>query len=406
MNKTMNHRQAAAPRWQKWLLWLVIIGAPVVAASWILGRPGNGSEDWLTEALAYGDIEQSVAATGTLEPKNYVEVGAQVSGQIEHLFVEEGDLVEKGQLLAEIDASVAELNVKVAEANLENKRAQLDQQLAELELDQQRLQRNEGLFSRKAVSEDTLIESRADVKILKAKITASKADIRADELSLQADKVSLGYTKIYAPIAGTIASIDVTEGETLNATNSTPTVLQISDLSTMTLRAEVSEADVPRLSRGMDVKFATLGSPNDYRWSTIRQILPTPEEVNDVVLYQVLVDVDNSDGSLMDSMTTKVFFVQGSVTNVLVAPVAAINKTPQGAFAKVIGPAGMQLVPVELGLSNRTEVEILSGLQAGDQVITGSKQKVAETEAKSVTGNDGGPPGGMGPPPGGGGPHG
>ncbi|MDP2610094.1 MULTISPECIES: efflux RND transporter periplasmic adaptor subunit [unclassified Oceanobacter] len=383
-------------RWLSLLLWVVVLGCLLGAAAyWWLLVENDESQDWLVEPLRYGDIEQSVAATGTLEPKNYVEVGAQVSGQIKHLMVEEGEVVKKGQLLAEIDASVFELNVQTAEAGLENLKAQLTQQEAELELEMLRLKRNEGLYARKAISEDALFESRTNVKILKAKITAQKAEIKANAAALEADKVSLGYTRIYAPIDGTIASIDVREGQTLNATNSAPTVLQISDLSVMTLRAEVSEADVPKLRRGMDVKFATLGNPNRYRWSTVRQILPTPEEVNDVVLYQVLVDVANDNGHLMDSMTTKVFFVEGAASHVLVAPVAAIRNGRNGAFARVAGANGVERVPVELGVQSRTHAEIRSGLDEGALLITGSQQKQTTTEARSMTGNDRpGPPGG------------
>ncbi len=382
-------------RWLAVLLWLIILGSPAAAGYVIWSDSGTEADNWLIEPLAYGDIEESVAATGTLEPKNYVEVGAQVSGQVKRLLIEEGDVVTKGQLLAEIDASVFELNVQTAEASLDNKRAQLAQQEAQLDLDEMRLKRNENLYTRKAISLDTLVASRTEVKILKAKIDALLATIKADEASLQADKVSLGYTRIVAPIDGTVASIAVREGQTLNATNSAPTVLQISDLSVMTLRAEVSEADVPRLSRGMDVKFATLGKPKDYRWSTLRQILPTPNVVNDVVLYQVLVDVENSDGGLMDSMSTKVFFVESHAEDVLVAPVAAVVSTPRGSFAKVAVNGQRERMPVETGVRSRTHVEIVSGLQEGAQLIAGSKQKTSdgETQARSMTGGNERPPG-------------
>lgn len=395
----MSKNQQHSHFWSRLILWIITIGSPLAALAWVYAGPAPSSNDWLLETISYGDIEQSVIATGTLEPKNYVEVGAQVSGQVKDLLVEEGDQVEKGQLLAIIDASVFELKVKTAEASLENLRAQLAQQVAELELDRARLRRNEGLFQRKAISEDSLIESRTTVTILEAKIAASKASIKADTASLESDKVSLGYTRIYAPIAGTIASISVREGQTLNATNSAPTVLTISDLTVMTLRAEVSEADVPKLSRGMDVRFSTLGNLRDYRWSKIRQILPTPNIVNDVVLYQVLVDVDNSDHRLMDSMTAKVFFVEGAASNVLVAPLAAIRMTPRGNLAMVPGSTEARMVPVEIGIQNRTQVEIRSGLQEGDMVISGSKQKAAAAAAKSMTGSDRmGPGGGMGGP--------
>jgi macrolide-specific efflux system membrane fusion protein len=379
----------------KVVLWSVIVGSPLCALVYAGLLGGSGDQNWRLSYAEYGDIETHVAATGTLEPKNYVEVGAQVSGQVKKIHIQEGDVVQQGQLLVEIDASVFETKVANAEASLENKRAQLQQQLAELELAQLRLKRNEGLFKHQAISEDTLVDSRTDVRILKAKIAASNAQIKADEASLAGDKVSLSYTSIYAPISGTIASIDVREGQTLNATNSAPTVLQISDLAVMTLRAEVSEADISRLYKGMAVRFATLGRPKDFRWSELRQILPTPNVVNDVVLYQVLVDVDNSDGALMDAMSTQVFFVENAAEDVLLVPLAAVRETRRGSFIRTPGEGQEVLVPVELGIKNRTQTEVLSGLNAGDAVIAGTRRSGVATQARSL--NDSGrPPGAPG----------
>lgn len=348
---------------------------------WLIS--GSDEKGWLIQYAEIGSIENHVASTGTLEPKNYVDVGAQVSGQVKVIHVEEGDVVEKGQLLAEIDASVFETKVANAEASLENKRAGLQQQLAELELEELRLRRNEGLFTHQAISEDTLVQSRTGVKILKAKIEATRAQIKADEASLAGDKVSLGYTSLFAPISGTVASISVREGQTLNATNSAPVVMKISDLSVMTLRVEVSEADIPKLQKGMDVRFATLGQPYKYRWSTLAKILPTPNVVNDVVLYQVLVDVDNKDHSLMEAMSTQVFFVEESAQDVLLVPLAAVRRTPRGAFARV--PAGNEeeRVKVELGIVSRTHAQIRAGLELGDAVIAGSEQSSGGEQART-----------------------
>ena len=255
----------------------------------------------LTEAVKRADIENTINATGTLEPRRYVDVGAQVSGQVKKIHIEEGDTVAAGQLLLEIDATVFETRVKNTEASLEGNRAQLQQLQAELELAQLRAKRNQDLFDKKAVSEDTWFESRANVKILSAKIRAMEAQIKADDASLEGDKATLGYAKIYAPISGTVVSIAVREGQTLNANQNAPLLLKIADLSVLTLRAEVSEADVTRLQKGMDVFFKTFGGGERRWYSTVRQILPTPTIINDVVLYQALIDVENSDRKLMDA---------------------------------------------------------------------------------------------------------
>ena len=374
------------PKWQwifrpvaLFLLLLILISL----AAWYWFFSDSDDQAWLIQRAKTGSIENHVASTGTLEPKNYVDVGAQVSGQVKAIYVEEGDVVTKGQLLAEIDASVFETKVANAEASLENKRAGLQQQLAELELQELRLKRNEGLYQHQAISEDALVESRTGVKILKAKIEASRAQIKADEASLAGDKVSLGYTSLFAPIAGTVASIAVREGQTLNATNSAPVVMKISDVSVMTLRVEVSEADIPKLEPGMDVRFATLGQPDHYRWSTLKKILPTPNVVNDVVLYQVLVDVENTDHALMEAMSTQVFFIQEAAHDVLLVPLAAVRRTPRGAFVRVPGANEEERVAVELGIVSRTHAQILSGLEEGDDVIAGSINAATGEQART-----------------------
>ncbi|WP_237742352.1 efflux RND transporter periplasmic adaptor subunit [Gayadomonas joobiniege] len=357
----------------KLLLILFVIAAPVAGWFYYQNDDQTGQQNFVFDVAAIGNIENSIVATGQLEPKKYVEVGAQVSGQVEKIYVEEGQEVKQGQLLAEIDATVFETKVQNAAAALENKRAQLAQLEAELELAELRAKRNQSLFAQNAVSEDTLMSSQTNVKVLKARIRASQATIKADEASLAGDQATLDFAKIYAPISGTVASIKVREGQTLNASQNAPTILQISDLSLMTLRAEVSEADVNKITRGMPVYFSTLGNLKR-RWnSQVRQILPTPNVINDVVLYQVLVDVKNDDRALMDSMTTQVMFVVDKAENTLLVPLSAVRKTLRGAMVRVKRGDTVERQPVKIGVENRTQIQILSGLNEGDQVVIGQQ---------------------------------
>ncbi|QJR82768.1 efflux RND transporter periplasmic adaptor subunit [Alteromonas pelagimontana] len=326
------------------------------------------------QPVRQGDIEKTIVATGKLEPKRYVNVGAQVSGQVKKIYVEEGDVVKEGQLLVEIDATVFETQVQKAEAALESKKAQLTQLKAERELALLRAKRNEELNQQDAVSQDVVISSQTDVKVLESKIIASTAEIKADAASLAGDKATLGFARIYAPIDGTVASIAVREGQTLNANQNAPELMQISDFTTMTLRAEVSEADVDDISRGMPVYFSTLGNTEKRYQSTVRQVLPTPNVVNDVVLYQVLVDIANPNGTLMDSMTTQVFFVQASKSNTLIVPVAAVKRRGPEQIVMTQKGNALQPLPVTTGVRNRTEIEIIEGLKEGDSVVVGLKE--------------------------------
>jgi len=357
----------------KWLLICIMIGAPAVAI-YIIYFSKNDKPEFVTQAVVKGDIESRIVATGTLEPSNFVEVGAQISGQLEKLYVEEGDEVKQGQLLAEIDASVFEIRVQVAEADLEVKQALLKQQIAELSLAESRLKSNQKLIQRSVISSDDLARIRTDVRVLKSKISATQAQIKADKAKILGDKVTLDYAKIYAPISGTVVNLEVREGQTLNANQSTPTILKIMNLNTFTLRSEVSEADVGKLEKGMLLEFATLGKPDKIHQTKVRRILPSPEIVNDVVLYQVLSDVDNQAGELMDAMTAQVFFIESRVRDTLVLPLSAIKEGREGKFVRKLENSEFSRVKVKTGIKNRTHIQILSGLEEGDRVITGFKR--------------------------------
>lgn len=343
----------------------------------------------LTEQVQRASIENTINASGTLEPRRYVEVGAQVSGQIEKIHVEEGASVEEGQLLVEIDATVFETRVQNAEASLEGNRAQLKQLQAELELAELRARRNLNLFEKKAVSQDALLESQANQKILRARIGAMKAQIKADAASLAGDKATLGFSRIYAPISGTVVSISVRQGQTLNANQNAPLLLKIADLNVLTLRAQVSEADVTRLNKGMDVYFKTFGSGERRWYSKVRQVLPTPVILNNVVLYQALIDVENPDGMLMDAMTTQVFFVRDSAEDALVVPLGAVRKSKQG--SQVLRKQGerFESVPVKIGVRNRAYAQVLEGLEQGDTVVVGDRSRNQSAESNSLLGGSG-----------------
>lgn len=352
------------------------------------------------QSVVREDIENFISATGKLEPKNYVEVGAQVSGQVKKLYVEEGAQVKAGDLVAEIDATVFETRVQNAAASLEGKKAQLAQLDAELTLAQLRAKKNEKLLKQNAVSEDELIEMQTNVKIIHAKIRAMDAQIQADSAALEGDKATLGYAKIYAPIDGTVVSLMVREGQTLNANQNAPILLKIANLNVFTLRADVSEADVVRIQKDMRVYFKTFGGGERRWYSNVRQVLPTPQTLNEVVLYQILIDVDNSDGRLMDAMTTQVFFVQSEAKDALVIPLGAIQPRQQKqqqqqqqqpekkqqqqpapdrqsrkALVKVQEDSKIVEREVRLGVRNRTHVQVLEGIKEGEQVVIGEKMR-------------------------------
>jgi macrolide-specific efflux system membrane fusion protein len=359
---------------------------------------------YATATVERGDIEDSTTALGNLQPLQYVDVGTQVSGQLRKIYVEIGATVKQGDLLAEIDPTVYVARVEADKAQLLNLKAQLADKQSQLLLARQQLQRQQNLMKANATSRDALQTSEAALRSASAQVDALQAQIQQTESTLKGDEANLGYTKIYAPMAGTVVSQTAKQGQTLNANQQAPIVLRIADLSTMTVWTQVSEADIGKLRIGMDAYFTTLGRP-DRRWyGKLRQILPTPEIVNNVVLYDALFDVPNPKQELMTQMSAQVFFVSAAAKNVLLVPVAALQTAGRPAHRGASGAAAgaadagtryrvrvlhddgsIEERAVTIGVRNRVAAEVRSGLTAGERVIVGTRQPEA-TPARGIRG--------------------
>jgi membrane fusion protein, macrolide-specific efflux system len=364
---------------------LVLIAAIALVGWW--WRGGSATSEALIVTAERGDIEDSVTALGNLQPRDYVDVGAQVSGQLKKLYFDVGAQVKQGDLLAEIDAQLQNAKVEADKAQLKNLRAQQGERQAQLELARGQYTRQKMLKAANATSEDAYQVSLSALRAAEAGVGSIKAQIEQTTSTLEGDQVTLGYTKIYAPMAGTIVSIAAKQGQTLNANQQAPIILRVADLSTMTVWTQVSEADVPKLRVGMDAYFTILGTPNK-RWKgKLKQVLPTPEAVNNVVLYTALFDVDNKGGELMTQMTAQVFFIIAGKQNVVTVPVAALKRyRPRQKLyhVTVVTPGGGQeLREVKIGVQNRVTAEVVSGLKEGDRVVAGTK-----SESTSATQRD------------------
>ncbi|HQS46727.1 MAG: efflux transporter periplasmic adaptor subunit [Rhizobiales bacterium 24-66-13] len=349
-----------------------------------------------TVPVVRGDIQQTVTALGTIKPKTYVDVGTQVSGQLRKVLVAIGDGVQKGQLVAQIDPTVYQTKVIGDQAQLDNLKAQLAQQRAQLDLDKLRDDRATRLLASKAGSQDTADAAAATVRIGEAKIAALQAQIKQTQATLDGDLANLGYTKIFAPITGTVVSITSVEGQTLNANQTAPIILRVADLDTMQVWAQVAEADIPKVKVGMEVYFTTLGMPDRRFTAKVVQVLPTPDTVNDVVLYNVLIDVPNPERLLMTSMSAQVFFMLGGAKDALLVPPSAVRPLARGgskrearneATVRVLVNGEVQTRAVKTGLSSRTQVQITEGLKEGELVVTS-----ADPSAQRVTRGPGMPP--------------
>ncbi|KMN23575.1 efflux RND transporter periplasmic adaptor subunit [Pseudomonas helleri] len=369
-------------------LFLMLVAA---LAAWSFLTTGRDAYD--TVPITRGDIESSVTALGTLQPRQYVDVGAQASGQIRTIHVEVGDEVKEGQLLVEIDPSTQKAKLDASRYAVENLTAQLQEQRALHDLAKQKFQRQQNLAKGGATREEDIQSAQAEVRTTQARIDMFQAQIRQAQASLRSDEAELGYTRIYAPMTGTVVALDAREGQTLNAQQQTPLILRIAKLSPMTVWAEVSEADIGHVKAGMPAYFTTL-SGGSRRWnSTVRQILPVPPKpLNEasqgggspassgksgsarVVLYTVLLDVDNSDQALMAEMTTQVFFVADQAKDVLLAPIVALQGSTEGnrQSANVVSKNGkIEHRDIRTGISDRLRVQVLEGLNEGDHLLIG-----------------------------------
>ena len=382
--------------------------------------PDDAAAGFTVAAVQRGDLEDAVTATGILQPRDYVDVGTQVSGQLKKLHVEIGSTVKAGQLIAEIDPTVYLSRVEANQAQLRTQQAQLQDRQAQLALAEQQHQRQVNLTRENATTQDALQTAEATLRSAQAQIGVLKAQIEQTQSTLRGDQANLSYTKIYAPMSGTVVAQNAKQGQTLNANQQAPLIVRIADLSTMTVQSQVSEADVSSLRPGMRVYFTTLGDGAKRWYGTLRQINPTPETVNNVVLYDALFDVENRGGALMTQMTAQVFFVTAEAKNAVLVPVGALRPAGAGerrrggepraqakggdagaavdmrsrfangnAVVRVVKPGGaIESRDVRVGVVSRVSAQVLSGLEPGEQIVVGQRSAASTTPStRPTTGN-------------------
>jgi macrolide-specific efflux system membrane fusion protein len=380
----------------KWLLAALVLAGLGVGAK-VYFFPAEETMQYLTATAARADVRETVLATGTLEAFKQVSVGAQASGQVKSLKVALGDEVKQGDLIAEIDAQSQENAMRIAEADLENMKAQRAAKAATLKQAESEYKRQKGMLTARATSQQdyesalaTLTETKADIAALDAQIVASTIDV-------DTARVDLGYTSITAPMDGVVVAVITKEGQTVNASQSTPTIVKLAQLDTMTVKAEVSEADVVHVSPDQHVYFTILGEPDRKYEATLRSIEPAPDSIEDddddttsssdeAIYYNALFDVPNPDRRLRISMTAEVTIILDEAENVLTIPEAALGTTDdQGRHAvRVLGADGAPETRwVRTGISDSVNVQVLEGLDEGEQVILGEADAEAVLEQEA-----------------------
>jgi len=341
-------------------------------------------------------VAEVVLATGAIEAKQLVSVGARVSGQVEKIDVSLGQVVQAGDVIAQIDRQDQENDLLRAEAALAGIDAQIAAKTAALRRAQLVLERQTKLGAQDLVSKDAIESGAADVDVLRADLTALAAQKSSADVTVASAKIGLERTTIVAPIAGTVVAIVVEEGQTVNAANNAPTIVKLANLDQMVVKAEVSEADVVHVKAGQKASFTILGAPEDQFDAVVSALEPAPSQIKSsdtidtekAVYYIALLEVDNPAGKLRIGMTAQVSIILAEVKNVLTIPAAALTGSKVQTYSTLTGPTDVQ---VDVGLNNKVTAEIRSGLSEGDVVVTGAAD--APNLGSGGGGRRGGPPG-------------
>lgn len=362
------------------LIPIVLLSAAV--GGWFYFAQNEAEAPPTTALVRLGTVEETVLASGTMEAKQLVSVGARVSGQIETLAVALGDEVQKGDLIALIDSQDQQNAVLTAKANLANIKAQIAAKNASLVKAEQTLARQLTLVTSDYVSKVALEAAQAEVDVDKAELDALLAQQDSVAVTVSTAQIALDRTRITAPISGTVVAIVNDEGQTVNASQSAPTIVKLADLDSMVVKAEISEADVVHVKPAQQVMFTILGDPDRKFTATVRAVEPAPSAIKtsdtistDVAIYyNGLLEVDNPDHLLRIGMTAEVSIILDKAENVLTVPSSALTKGADGYTVKLYDAAEgtTTVVPVEVGLNNKIRAEIKSGLAEGDMVVTGT----------------------------------
>ena len=384
-------------RWITIALGLVALG---VVAKWQF-FPAAQPPSFVTATATTTDLQDTVLATGVLQAFKQVSVGAQVSGQVKVLHVALGDKVKAGQLIAEIDSVPQQNTQRNAEAALANVQAQLRAQQATQAQTALALQRQKELFAADAGARADLESAQAANDLALANVDGLKAQILQAQVTVDTAKVNMGYTRIVAPIDGQVVAIVTQQGQTVNANQSTPTIIKLAQTETMTVKTQISEADVTRVKIGQKVYFTILGEPDKRYTATLRSIEPAPDSIltdtttsttssttSTAIYYNGLFDAPNPDGKLRISMTAQVQIVRADAPGALTIPATALGpRGKDGSYiVRVVGADGQaQPRSIKVGLNTNVSVQVLEGLSEGDKVVIGDA-----ATAPSKTGAQGG----------------
>ena len=373
------------------LIYVLLIVCGGIAV-WFYQNSGDNIS-YITEDVYRRDVQKVVNATGEVRAIDLVTIGAQVSGKIEHLHVKVGQEVKKGDLIAEIDSTTQQNEVDINKSRLDSYQAQLAAAKVSLEVAEKQYKRMQKLKKGNAASEEDLENALDTYETAKSRVVELESSIKETEISLSTAETNLGYTKITAPLDGTVVSVPVKEGQTINAAMNTPTIVQVANLDNMEIVIEISEGDIGNIKPGVKVTYSILADLNQIYETTLQSIDPgltllTNGEYTEVVdsseaiYYYGRLIVPNEDGILRIGMTTQNVIYVESAENVLTVPVVAVKEAGDKEYVEVLTKKGVERREVTTGVSDGLNVEVKSGISEGEKVIL-AKMSSAEISDKA-----------------------
>ncbi|MBF0897436.1 MAG: efflux RND transporter periplasmic adaptor subunit [Campylobacter concisus] len=361
--------------------------------------------EFITKKAKKGSFSKKVDATGEIFATELIDVGAQVSGQIKKLYVKLGDQVKKGDMIASIDSSTQQNSIDNKEAQLAIYKAQLESAKVALNIAKTQFDRENALFAKNATSKQEFESAKNTYSANSAKIKELEAQIKQTNIELSTAKINLGYTKITAPRDGTVVSVQVEEGQTVNANQTTPTIVNIADLSHVKMKMQIAEGDITKIKVGTPVEYSILSEPTKKFQTTVSSIDPGLTTLSDgsygssssskssyssssssssAVYYYAQSIVDNKDGILRIGMTTQNELLIANVEGAIIVPSIGIKKDENGTFVYVLKDGKPVKTAVKTGIKDNLDTQIISGINEGDEIITsqGSSSEIAKMIAK------------------------
>jgi len=361
--------------------------------------------EFITKKAKKGSFSKKVDATGEIFATELIDVGAQVSGQIKKLYVKLGDQVKKGDMIASIDSSTQQNSIDNKEAQLAIYKAQLESAKVALNIAKTQFDRENALFAKNATSKQEFESAKNTFSANSAKIKELEAQIKQTNIELSTAKINLGYTKITAPRDGTVVSVQVEEGQTVNANQTTPTIVNIADLSHVKMKMQIAEGDITKIKVGTPVEYSILSEPTKKFQTIVSSIDPGLTTLSDgsygssssskssyssssssssAVYYYAQSIVDNKDGILRIGMTTQNELLIANVEDAIIVPSIGIKKDENGTFVYVLKDGKPVKTAVKTGIKDNLDTQIISGINEGDEIITsqGSSSEIAKMIAK------------------------